>query len=472
MPERNWTVEEYRPRTRGGPTHVVGFSDETAHRREDLVAAAADFLAGLPSVTEVLHEDREVVLVTAPDLSTSELSELFAAWWRVAVKVKPPWARAMDDLAAQVAAVLKPVGYRKKRWAFTRAASVDVRHVVELEHRFGGEGEPAHQVRVCGGLYLPVVERAFGPERTGVIEELYCTLRRSSGIADLDDPAAVAAMVQREFVELSRFEQLAPVLAALAAGEDIGWGRDPEFVRAVALAQTGRPDEARPLFQAYVDRLQPVQRPYALQVISRLGVQAPALGANPLLSREEEAAVAAWERAAPGLAEDLRDRLGRVVPRPRGLLRRSSPVDALDGTLESTRVLLRLLDSHSVALLASLEGETPSTALRFFGVHHRGQVLSGRAPLRAAEQCLAERLAAYLGEAVRREVPGARWGIAQDGGICVTARGSAAVLDRALQHLRTVTAEQAHRPLDDRAALHMAAAVRGDGLHAPGLVPG
>ncbi len=75
MRERSWTVAEHPPEGRSGPTHVVGFSDETAHRREDLVTAAVESLAGLPGVAEAVHEDLEVILVTAPGVSTAALSD-------------------------------------------------------------------------------------------------------------------------------------------------------------------------------------------------------------------------------------------------------------------------------------------------------------------------------------------------------------------------------------------------------------
>jgi hypothetical protein len=60
---------------------AVGFSDEAANDREDLVAQCVDVIAAFPGVQRAEHEDRELILVWGPDVDPEQLEATLLAWW-------------------------------------------------------------------------------------------------------------------------------------------------------------------------------------------------------------------------------------------------------------------------------------------------------------------------------------------------------------------------------------------------------
>jgi hypothetical protein len=64
-----------------GWTHSVYFNDLAATTFGDLVEETLEVIRRDPQVTDAIHEDREVILVAAGDLSESILQERLEAWW-------------------------------------------------------------------------------------------------------------------------------------------------------------------------------------------------------------------------------------------------------------------------------------------------------------------------------------------------------------------------------------------------------
>jgi hypothetical protein len=62
-------------------THQLSFAESIAHRRANRIARLLTSLAGEPGIVEVLHEDREIALVRAPDRTTDEVSAIVERLW-------------------------------------------------------------------------------------------------------------------------------------------------------------------------------------------------------------------------------------------------------------------------------------------------------------------------------------------------------------------------------------------------------
>jgi hypothetical protein len=72
---------EVSPTEMGDFDYEVTFSDEVAHEQEDRVVAFVEVLDREPRIAEAIHEDRESVLVRAPDVALPELESLVAGCW-------------------------------------------------------------------------------------------------------------------------------------------------------------------------------------------------------------------------------------------------------------------------------------------------------------------------------------------------------------------------------------------------------
>lgn len=64
-----------------GFTHVITIDDVIAHEQEGRVEALVDLLAQQPGVDQAAQEDREIILLRAPQLGASELEATVAAAW-------------------------------------------------------------------------------------------------------------------------------------------------------------------------------------------------------------------------------------------------------------------------------------------------------------------------------------------------------------------------------------------------------
>ncbi len=67
-----------------GFTHVITFDDVVAHEQEDRVEALVGRLAGETGVESAVQDDREIVLVRAPQLETTDLEARVAQAWDAA----------------------------------------------------------------------------------------------------------------------------------------------------------------------------------------------------------------------------------------------------------------------------------------------------------------------------------------------------------------------------------------------------
>jgi hypothetical protein len=63
-------------------THQVCFDDVISHRQGRRIARLVEALGAEPRVEDAVHEDREIVLVRAPELSGSELESILARLWK------------------------------------------------------------------------------------------------------------------------------------------------------------------------------------------------------------------------------------------------------------------------------------------------------------------------------------------------------------------------------------------------------
>ena len=203
------------------------------------------------------------------------------------------------------------------------------------------------------------------------------------------------------------------------------------------------------LFQQYFDELQPRERAHALDLLGCAGAAPVRTGSNPLLSLLDP----------PG---ERRSVVSRLLTRGAGL----------DGTLGSPPRMWHLLRERQREALAQLPGRTPLTSLDAFRIHTASQVSAGRIVLTPPLHCLVERVAAYVGAAVRSEVPGARWGISDDGGLTVTGRGSVPLFERVLRQLRLAGADpEVPGQLDKRLAWLMVTWANGQYGGRPGHTP-
>ena len=77
-------LEAYAVETIDDPrfTHQVSFDDVISHRQGRRIARLVEALAAEPGVEEAVHEDREIVLVRAPEVSATDLEVIVAALWK------------------------------------------------------------------------------------------------------------------------------------------------------------------------------------------------------------------------------------------------------------------------------------------------------------------------------------------------------------------------------------------------------
>lgn len=98
-------------------TFVVVYDDVVAGTHEDLIADSAATLRTVPGVFEVVHEDREVLLVRAsPDVGADGVAAVLHRFWDRAVTAPTPparrrrWPWATTALAAGSLAVAGVLG--------------------------------------------------------------------------------------------------------------------------------------------------------------------------------------------------------------------------------------------------------------------------------------------------------------------------------------------------------------------------
>jgi hypothetical protein len=65
-----------------GWTYNVRFNDLASTVFADLVAETVALLQDTPGVSEVIHEDRELILVAAPTIAREDLKDHLQDWWK------------------------------------------------------------------------------------------------------------------------------------------------------------------------------------------------------------------------------------------------------------------------------------------------------------------------------------------------------------------------------------------------------
>ncbi len=76
-------------------THELSFDESTAHRRTRKIRALLDALAAEPGIVEVVHEDREVALLRAPERTASEVEAIVERLW---ARADQPHGDATSDV--------------------------------------------------------------------------------------------------------------------------------------------------------------------------------------------------------------------------------------------------------------------------------------------------------------------------------------------------------------------------------------
>jgi hypothetical protein len=387
-----WRIDADEP----GP-HVLVFDEDVAVDREDLVAEAVEFLPTVPGVTAVEHVDREVVLIAAPGVPASRLTAALRHWWDTASLQPRPWMSAMAR-AAEVAARLTP-GYRRDGWGLVRAVDHELDHVISLTHRHGGPVTVTARVR----LRLPddeedytVAHDTFGLGDDAALDQVVTGRIRPA----LDALPSVDAM-------LERWRQGRSIVAGGRA-----YTTHEARLHARVLVARGRVAEAWPVYQWIFDWIPPRQRPSLLRLAAGLGVPPLATGANPNLSRAEEATLGAWQASTAARVEVLRGLTGARLP----------------GTRRSLVDLWERLRDCSPALRGT--SLAPALPASFYGTPARGYIEAGRVPFEPWHRVTVELVCAYLGLVVMNRAPGATWTVAADGELALARLGGAGVLSR------------------------------------------
>lgn len=197
-----------------------------------------------------------------------------------------PESERMAAMVSELAPLLKPERFRKRRHSFNRAVSDGIVHVVYF---WMAPKEPPAWTEVSGlrerlygsfrldfGVYVPAMTRTQQP-RSAWINEYDCHLRRTAGQLSpesrddhwwqLDDPTSLEE-ARRTLLDfglpwLDRFPDQAAVLDAFHEFGPLGLGMSPAGALDIAdlYRLTGRHDEERRTLEQYVSR--PVLRSHA-----------------------------------------------------------------------------------------------------------------------------------------------------------------------------------------------------------------
>ena len=78
QPTPRWAV---RAVDEGRFTHELSIEESVAHRESTRIGALLDALRGEPGIIEVIHEDRDIALLRAPELTDRQLSGIVERLW-------------------------------------------------------------------------------------------------------------------------------------------------------------------------------------------------------------------------------------------------------------------------------------------------------------------------------------------------------------------------------------------------------
>lgn len=263
-------------------THVVSYEDVIAHEFEEGVERSVAALAAVEGVRQVVHEDREVLLVEAPGVADAVLARALRTFWRAEAARPSSWAPAFDAHAEALAPALKAAGFRRRKARWNRAVDDGIVHVIELDTYDNGEGR---HVLLSLGVFVPLMAaERFGRNAPTWVREHDCQLRVSSwtlgggaggGAWPIDDgPRRLLGFVQESLLPFLDARRSLSSLLAADAGAAPGTALQ-DVDRAIGLHALGRDAEA----QAEMDAAfagYPRAYEHLRGVAQRLGLQAPA----------------------------------------------------------------------------------------------------------------------------------------------------------------------------------------------------
>lgn len=87
--EAVYWIEHISVSSDGRTSTELGFSDSAAHPYQQLVAGTVEMLRVVPGVEEVIHEDREVVLVTSRGLAPEQIADIVDRYWYAHLPTTP-----------------------------------------------------------------------------------------------------------------------------------------------------------------------------------------------------------------------------------------------------------------------------------------------------------------------------------------------------------------------------------------------
>jgi hypothetical protein len=378
---------------------IVSYDDVLAHEYADLVGESIAAIAAIPGVSDVIHEDRELLLVRANGVRARQVSDALDAFWRAAAARPLAWKETLKALAAAAAPTLKAGGFRKQGLRWNRETAPGFVQVIELSRAEAGAGFVAS---IDVGLFDEELARLrHGWTRPKFVDEMHCQVRRPMGTFPLADDPANLLMLLRDAVLpfLDAHASRRSVLAAEAAGT----GLLNPIDRAIGLALEGDGATAHALLQERFDATR--ARAHILEVAARLSLPPIETGSDPNSSRAEEAFLPRWI-----------DDQERAVARFRAAMAEAG-IDAagLDGSIGS---LEHLRPDRWWPIVTRLQEGAPDTAESPLMQLPRGiwsssgygaSGAAGEVVLNPANRQLAEDLASYLGLVLRRAAPSAEW---------------------------------------------------------------
>lgn len=377
---------------------TVSYDDVLAHEYADLVATSASAIAAVPGVSDVIHEDREILLVRADrEVTARQVTAALTAFWRDAARRPQPWQEILKGLAAAAAPTLKAAGFRKQALRWNRETTPGFVQIIELSRVEAGDD---YVGSVDVGLYDDEVARLRHPgDRPKFLQEMHGQVRRDMGTFELTtDAAALLRIIEDEVL---------PYLEAHRSRHDLLDADSLNLIdRAIVLSLDGDAAAAHEILQQRFDATS--ARAHILQVAARLGLPPLATGVDPSRSRAEEAFLPRWiEGVAPAL-----DRFRQTLA-AHGV----DPTD-LDGSPHSLEHLRPLRWRPVVSHLQ--DADPPTAASPYMqlprGVwSHFGRGAIGEVVPHPAVKQLAEDLAAYLGTVLLGAAPGAAWSLLSTG---------------------------------------------------------
>jgi len=134
-------------------SHSLYYADEVAYALEDLVSESVSMLRDIRGVEEVVHEDRDVLLLRAPAAADEEIRAALTSFWTQASRRRAPWKVPLERATDALAPILKESGFQRRDRVWNRNAEDGIVHVLKLGHDFD-EQSRKHRAFLKGGLFL------------------------------------------------------------------------------------------------------------------------------------------------------------------------------------------------------------------------------------------------------------------------------------------------------------------------------